>query len=146
MEDNKCGTEKTENSSVQLNNAEHQDQNEVPSSITVTVPSEWEFEEAAERRVIPKGLLAVLISMGVVLIAGIITLAVLLITQPNASIAVGAAPAVTQTTEPLATPSPTPKPTPTPTPVPTTAPEASDDFSSIFEAPDNEILQEAQNQ
>jgi hypothetical protein len=82
--------------------------------------------------------------MGVVLLAGVITLAVLLITQPNASIAVGPATTMSQTTAPTKTPSPTPKPTSSPTPVPTTAPEESDDFSSIFEAP--EILQNAQDQ
>jgi len=118
----------------------------VPSSITVSVPLQKEFDGVIERRVIPKGLLAVLITMGVVLLAGMITLAVLLITQPNASIAVGPAPTVSQTAEPLETPSPTPKPSPSPTPVPTTEPEESNDFSSIFEAPENKILQNAQSQ
>ncbi len=139
--DNNIGTENTED--IQLIN-EIQEQKTVPSSITVSVPQRREFEEVIERRVIPKGLLAVLISMGVVLIAGVVVLAVLLITQPNASVAAGPAPAVSQTAEPLATPSPTMSPTPTP--VPTTAPEESDDFSSILDAPQNEILQQSQSQ
>lgn len=118
----------------------------VPSSITVNVPLRKEFDEVYERRVIPKGLLALLISMGLVLIAGIVTVAVLLITQPNATASVGPASTASQTAAPSATSSPTPEPTPIATPAATTAPEESDDFSSIFESPENEILQESQNQ
>lgn len=118
----------------------------VPSSMTVNVPARREFEEVYERRVIPKGLLALLISMGLVLIAGVVTVAVLLITQPNATASVGPASTASQTAAPSATSSPTPEPTPIATPAATTAPEESDDFSSIFESPENEILQESQNQ
>jgi hypothetical protein len=121
-----------------------QSEKTVPSSIKVNVPSRKEFEEVCERRVIPKGLLAVLIAMGLVLIAGVVTVAVLLFTQPNATAAVGPAPTVSQTTQPSATPAATPEPTPSPTPVSTTAPEESDDFSSILEVPENEILSQDQ--
>lgn len=138
MEDKKdCGTKKPDVPSARLYS-----EKKVASSITVNVPSRREFEEVYERRVIPKGLLAVMIAMGLVLIAGVVTVAVLLLTQPNATVSVGPAPTVSQTAEP----SETPVPTPSPTPVATTAPEESDDFSSIFDAPDNEILQKSQNQ
>lgn len=138
MEDKKdYGTEKPDVPSARLYS-----EKKVASSITVNVPSRREFEEVYERRVIPKGLLAVMIAMGLVLIAGVITVAVLLFTQPNATVSVGPAPTVSQTVEP----SETPAPTPSPTPVATTAPEESDDFSSIFDAPENEILKESQNQ
>ncbi len=142
MEDKKdCGTEKTDVPSARLYS-----EKKVASSITVNVPSHREFEEVYERRVIPKGLLAVMVAMGLVLIAGVVTVAVLLLTQPNATVSVGPAPTVSQTAEPSETPVPTLSPTPSPTPVATTAPEESDDFSSIFDAPDNEILQKSQNQ
>lgn len=134
-----CGTENPDVPSARLYS-----EKKVASSITVNVPSRREFEEVYERRVIPKGLLAVMIAMGLVLIAGVITVAVLLLTQPNATVSVGPAPTVSQTAEPSETPVPTPSPTPSP--VATTAPEESDDFSSIFDAPDNEILQKSQNQ
>lgn len=138
MEDKKdCGTKKPDVPSARLYS-----EKKVASSITVNVPSRREFEEVYERRVIPKGLLAVMIAMGLVLIAGVVTVAVLLLTQPNATVSVGPAPTVSQTAEP----SETPVPTPSPTPVATTAPEESDDFSSIFDAPENEILQKSQNQ
>ena len=138
MEDKKdCGTKKPDVPSARLYS-----EKKVASSITVNVPSRREFEEVYERRVIPKGLLAVMVAMGLVLIAGVVTVAVLLLTQPNATVSVGPAPTVSQTAEP----SETPVPTPSPTPVATTAPEESDDFSSIFDAPDNEILQKSQNQ
>lgn len=117
----------------------------VPSSITVNLPSRKDFDdEDVEQKVIPKGLLAALITMGVLLVAGVIAVAVLLVTQPNARAAVGSAPTASQTVMPSATPSPTPVPTPAATPVPTTAPENSDDFSSIFETPTNEIIEGSQ--
>ncbi len=142
MEDKKdYGAESSDDPSARLYS-----EKKVASSITVNVPSRREFEEVYERRVIPKGLLALLITMSLVLMAGVITMVVLFITQPNATVSVGPAPTASQTVTPSATPSPTPGPTPTPTPVATTAPEENDDFSSIFESTENEILQESQNQ
>lgn len=145
MEDVSSETEKKEESLRSIDG--NKEEKKVPSSMTVNVPSRMVFQEqdTHQRRKIPKGLFAVLVSMGVLLIAGVITVAVMLITQPDATAAVGSARAI-QTAEPTKTVSPTPTPTPVPTPVPTTAPEESDDFSAIFDTPENEILQKSQNQ
>lgn len=111
----------------------------VPSSITVSVrPSRGYEAQADVPREIPKGLLAALVAVGSLLVIGVVVVAVLLVTQPDATAAVGTTPAA-QTEEPQATPEPTVAPTTTP--VPTTPPEDTDDFSAIFDAPENPLLE-----
>ena len=119
-----------------------------PSSITVNVRPRVTFDDVQykKNRGIPKGLLAALVTVGSLLVIGVIVVGVLLITQPKAAAAIDTVPAVSDAAEPEATPSATPEPTPSATPVPTTPPEESDDLSSIFEAPTNPILEESQGQ
>lgn len=108
----------------------------VPSSITVNVRPARGYEADAPRET-PKGLLAALIAVGSLLVIGVAVVAVLLVTHPSATAASGATPAAQ--TEAQATPEPTA--TPTTTPVPTTPPEETDDFSAIFDAPENPLLE-----
>jgi amino acid transporter len=105
-----------------------------------------DFDDIKNRqsREIPKGLLTALISVGALLIVGIVVVGVLLLTQPTNPVSAELSPSASQTAEPEATA--TPEPTQAATPVPTTEPEESDDISAIFEAPDNPILEESQNQ
>lgn len=102
----------------------------VPSSITVNVRPARGYEADAPRET-PKGLLAALIAVGSLLVIGVAVVAVLLVTHPSATPAAQ--------TEAQATPEPTA--TPTTTPVPTTPPEETDDFSAIFDAPENPLLE-----
>ncbi len=119
-----------------------------PSSITVNVRPRVAFDDVQykKNRGIPKGLLAALVTVGALLVIGVIVVGVLLITQPKTTAAIDTVPAASDAAEPEATPSATPEPTPSATPVPTTPPEESDDLSSIFEVPTNPILEESQGQ
>ncbi len=120
----------------------------VPSSITVNVRPRVMYDDVQykKNRGIPKGLLAALVTVGALLVIGVIVVGVLLITQPKTTAAIDTVPAASDAAEPEATPSATPEPTPSATPVPTTPPEESDDLSSIFEVPTNPILEESQGQ
>lgn len=122
----------------------------VPNSITVNVPPKLKIDDDAynQRREIPKPLLAVLIAMGALMVVGIVVVGVLLLTQPNATAAVGPVSTESEIAVPSETPSltATPVPTTAPTTVPTTAPEATDDFSVILQSPANEILEESLGQ
>ncbi len=120
-----------------------------PSSITVHVQPRREFEgyEPRGQREIPKGLLAVLITVGLLLVAGVVFIGVLLLTQPNRVQTVDKQPAATQPTAAAETAMPTASPVPSQSPVATTTPETSeDDLSSLFETPTNPILDGSQDQ
>ncbi len=112
----------------------------VPSSMTIEHPSRKmiEVDDTDVRRQIPKGLLAVMVGMGALLVAGVIFVGVLLLTQPSARATVGPPPSAAQTA--TATPEPTEVPSPTPAPSPTVSPD--EDVSSLFETPSTGILPE----
>lgn len=118
-----------------------QTQNPVPSRITISNPPSRQkkpAEDHVERRMIPKALMAVFVTMSVLLLAGVVFVAVTLFTQPLATAAVGPVKTVqTQQPAPSETATQKPKPSATTAQKPSVSPEK--EFGSLFEKPDNEI-------
>lgn len=115
-----------------------------PSMMTVNLPSKQnaDDEDEYERPPVPRGVVIGLISAALVVIFGLIVVVVLMTGQADTKASASVpAQVVEQTPEP--TPSATPTPTPTPTPIPTTNPDADgEDYSSLFEPPQNDIITE----
>ena len=65
-----------------------------------------ELDESRIRREIPKGLLIALISMGAVLVCGVVLVVVLMLTQPGATASVGPTPNLAASAPPTETVSP----------------------------------------
>jgi hypothetical protein len=87
-----------------------------------------------------RGMIAAIITVSSLLVVTLVVLGVLLIGKHNRSVPVVATMAPTETAAPTA--EPTPVPTPSPTPVPTTTATPEEEYSSIFEQPEDGLLAE----
>lgn len=113
-----------------------------PSMMTVNLSSKQDIDEQDdyERPPVPHGVVIGLMAAGLLVVAGLIIVVVLLTGQAGTK---ASAVVPVQVIEQTPEPSPSATAEPTPTPIPTTNPDDDgEDYSSLFEPPQNSVLPE----